>query len=140
MRSDDLIKDVTDLSESLRLTFQLIARLSRSQTQTSSDKTDPQNDGTADVLADLTQDIQDNLRQHEDTYESIEAAVEDLTSSTGQRASRGESAESRKRVQLTAQVARLSEDLKQYAVFFCHSIQVLLMLCTALEASFEKHN
>lgn len=101
------------LSDSIKLTFHLIHRLSKLASPSTS--TPP--DEHSDVSQELTQDIRESLKQNEEALESIRQETDDLVT-TGAAASaaahrRRDSIKERERARIAAQVARLEEDLKQ---------------------------
>lgn len=111
MSSHVTTANLAALSDSIKLTFQLIHRLSKLTFQPGSTPLDE----SADVGLELAQDIRDNLKQNEDDLESVRQEVDDLiglsTASTTTR--RRNSIKDRDRARIAAQVARLEEDLKQ---------------------------
>ena len=110
MSTRDLSTRLNALSDSVRVTFQLIGRLSKLSFTPGSTPLE----GDGDVRVELTQDIHEGLKQHEETLELLKQEVEDLTASSS-RHQRRDSNKDRERSRLAASVARLGEDLKQYA-------------------------
>jgi len=108
MNTKELSSQLAALSDSVRTTFQLIGRLSKLSFAPGS--TPLQGDG--DVRVELVQDIYESLKQHDESFELLRQEIEDLNTNSG-RTSRRDSEKSRERARLSAQVARLGEDLKQ---------------------------
>ncbi|KAI5205492.1 hypothetical protein E4T42_00376 [Aureobasidium subglaciale] len=108
MTNQSVLDSLSQLSDSIKLTFQLISRLSKLSFQPGS--TPLQGDG--DVRIELSHDIRDALKQHDDTLDSLRQEIEDIVEfgTTSQR--RRDSLKDRERARIAAQLARLDEDLK----------------------------
>lgn len=109
-----LAKQLQQLSNTLKATNTLISRLANLTFQPGSEPLDSEDT----VRAELSQDIHDSLKQLEEDLELLSQEAEDLTAvagnSVGSGIRRRESSDrQREGVQLSAQVARLGEDLRQ---------------------------
>lgn len=98
------------LSDSIKVTFQLIHRLSKLSFQPGSTPLDEH----GDVRLELTQDIRDHLKQNEDQLETLKQEADDLINVGPTTHRRRDSIKDRERARIAAQVARLEEELKQY--------------------------
>ena len=98
---------LSHLSDSLKATNALITRLSKLSFQPGSE---PLED-SSNVRVELAQDIHDSLKQLEEDLELLKQEAEDLTNSTNTHRRR-DSERDRDRARLSAQVARLGEDLR----------------------------
>lgn len=105
MSTSDVPARLSVLSDSIKSTSTLIKRLA---------KLEGDGQGLGDTRIDLSQDIHDNLSQYDDAFELLRQEVDDLTSGGGTQRRR-ESNRDRETSRLEAQVARLGEELKQYA-------------------------
>jgi len=99
------------LSDSIKVTFQLINRLSKLSFQPASTPPDEQVDG--DARLDLTQDIRLHLKQNDDQLETLKQEADDLINITVVAHRRRDSIKDRERARIAAQIARLEEELKQ---------------------------
>ncbi|KAL1311643.1 hypothetical protein AAFC00_001753 [Neodothiora populina] len=109
MSASSVSANIAALSDQLKVTFQLINRLSKSTSQTPA--TTPQDEH--DQLAiDLVQDIREHLKQNEDSLDQVKQEVDDLISqwSSGTHRRR-DSIKERERARTAAQVARLEEEV-----------------------------
>lgn len=109
MSSHSVSANLAVLSDSVKLTFQLIHRLSKLSFQPGSTPLDEH----GDVRLELAQDIRDSLKHNEDSLETAKQEVDDLIGSTSTAQRRRDSIKDRDRARIAAQVARLEEDLKQ---------------------------
>ena len=110
MTNQSVLDTLSRLSDNIKLTFQLIGRLSKLSFQPGS--TPLQGDG--DVRIELAHDIRDALKQHDDTLDSVRQEIQDFTESGAYSQRRRDSLKDRERARIAAQLARLDEDLKQY--------------------------
>lgn len=110
MKTQSALDALSQLSDSLKLTFQLISRLSKLSFQPGS--TPLQGDG--DVRIELSHDIRDALKQHDDTLDALRQELKDIVDFGTQPQRRRDSLKDRDSARIAAQLARLEEDLKQY--------------------------
>ncbi|KAB8596105.1 hypothetical protein FH972_025814 [Carpinus fangiana] len=117
MSTQDLIRRVTTLAESIKATTQLITRLSKLSPDTH--PASPEDTSTPEeVRADVTADIQESLKQQEEELELLKQDVEDAAPppnnmrSLGRALSQRESERDRAAARLAAATARTEEDLK----------------------------
>jgi len=110
MKNQSVLDALSQLSDSIKLTFQLISRLSKLSFQPGS--TPLQGDG--DVRIELSHDIRDALKHHDDTLDSLRHEVEDVVEFGTHSSRRRDSLKDRETARIAAQLARLDEDLKQY--------------------------
>lgn len=110
MKNQSVLDALSQLSDSIKLTFQLISRLSKLSFQPGS--TPLQGDG--DVRIELSHDIRDALKHHDDTLDSLRQEIEDVVEFGTHSQRRRDSLKDRERARIAAQLARLDEDLKQY--------------------------
>ena len=109
MKNSSVLDGLSQLSDSLKVTFHLINRLSKLTFQPGS--TPLQAEG--DVRIELSHDIRDALKQHDDNLDSLRHQIDDLFETPNQPAHRRDSLKDRERVRIAAQLARLDEDVKQ---------------------------
>lgn len=109
MSTLELSNSLSSLSDSVRVTFQLINRLSKLSFAPGSTPLE----GDGDVRVELTQDIHEGLKQHQDTLELLRQEADDLPAVSA-RHSKRDSEREKDRVRITAQLARLGEEVKQY--------------------------
>lgn len=102
-----LSQQLAQLSDSLRTTNGLISQLSKLSFQPGSE---PLEGDQGSVRIELSQDIHDSLKQLEEDLELLKQEAEDLDTRAGHR--RRDSDGDREKARLSAQVARLGEDLK----------------------------
>jgi protein transport protein SEC20 len=110
MTNQSTLDTLSRLSDNIKLTFQLISRLSKLSFQPGS--TPLQGDG--DVRIELAHDIRDALKHHDDTLDTLRQEIEDVTEFGAYSQRRRDSLKDRERARIAAQLARLDEDLKQY--------------------------
>lgn len=104
-----LSQQLSQLSDSLKSTNALITRLSKLSFQPGSEPLE----GEGSVRVELAQDVHDNLKQLEEELELLKQEAEDITASnTGGSVRRKDSDREREKARLSAQVARLGEDLR----------------------------
>ncbi|KEQ82270.1 hypothetical protein M438DRAFT_376283 [Aureobasidium pullulans EXF-150] len=108
MKNQSVLDALSQLSDSIKLTFQLISRLSKLSFQPGS--TPLQGDG--DVRIELSHDIRDALKHHDDTLDSLRQEIEDVVEFGTHSQRRRDSLKDRERARIAAQLARLDEDLK----------------------------
>ncbi len=107
---------LTSLYDVHRQTLHLITRLSKLPIQPGSSSLDPEE---ADARIELSAEIHQNLKDQEEELELLRQEVEDLTNPTSWTGSRRrDSDKDREYTSLVAQVARLGEDLKLYAILY----------------------
>lgn len=109
MTNQSVLDTLSQLSDNIKLTFQLIGRLSKLSFQPGS--TPLQGDG--DVRIELAHDIRDALKHHDDTLDAVRQELEDVTEFGTYSQRRRDSLKDRERARIAAQLARLDEDLKQ---------------------------
>jgi enamine deaminase RidA (YjgF/YER057c/UK114 family) len=132
MTNQSVLDTLSQLSDNIKITFQLIGRLSKLSFQPGS--TPLQGDG--DVRIELAHDIRDALKQHDDTLDTLRQEIEDVVEFGTYSQRRRDSLKDRERARIAAQLARLDEDLKQYVHLWTpSSIDSVLINCLALEAS-----
>ncbi|KAL9087008.1 MAG: hypothetical protein Q9165_006836 [Trypethelium subeluteriae] len=107
----DLPTRLQELSDSIKQTFNLINRLAKITFQPGSSPVD-QSESNG-VREELSSEIQSRLNQHEEDLELLKLDIEDFSSGTTSTSRRRNSERDRERARTAAQVARLSEDLKQ---------------------------
>ncbi|KAI4730801.1 hypothetical protein E4T49_01151 [Aureobasidium sp. EXF-10728] len=117
MTNQSLLDTLSQLSDNIKLTFQLIGRLSKLSFQPGS--TPLQGDG--DVRVELAHDIRDALKQHDDTLDTVRQEIEDVVEFGTYSQRRRDSLKDRERARIAAQLARLDEDLKQYVQLPTHT-------------------
>ena len=103
-----LSQQFSQLSDSLKSTNALITRLSKLSFQPGSEPLE----GEGSVRVELAQDIHDSLKQLEEELELLKQEAEDLTTSATGSVRRRDSEREREKVRLSAQIARLGEDLR----------------------------
>lgn len=102
-----IAEQLAQLTETLKQTNALISRLSTLNFQPGSEPLDSENT----VRVELAQDIHDSLKQLEEDVGLLKEEAEDVTStSTSHR--RRDSERDREKTRLSAQVARIAEDIK----------------------------
>jgi protein transport protein SEC20 len=106
--TNQLSQQLSQLSDSLKATNTLISRLSKLSFQPGSEPLE----GEGSVRVELAQDIHDSLKQLEEELELLKQEAEDLTTATGGSVRRRDSEKEREKARLSAQVARLGEDLR----------------------------
>ena len=106
--TNQLSQQLSQLSDSLKATNTLISRLSKLSFQPGSEPLE----GNGSVRVELAQDIHDSLKQLEEELELLKQEAEDLTTATGGSVRRRDSEKERDKARLSAQVARLGEDLR----------------------------
>jgi hypothetical protein len=111
MKNQSVLHALSQLSDSLKLTFQLIGRLSKLSFQPGST---PLQGEDGDVRIELSNDIRDALKQHDDTLDALRQQVQDAFEPAIHPQRRRDSLQDRERARIAAQLARLEEDLKQY--------------------------
>lgn len=132
MTNQSVLDTLSQLSDNIKITFQLIGRLSKLSFQPGS--TPLQGDG--DVRIELAHDIRDALKQHDDTLDTIRQEIEDVVEFGTYSQRRRDSLKDRERARIAAQLARLDEDLKQYVHLSTpSSIDSVLIICLALEVN-----
>ena len=102
-----LAQQLAQLSDSLKTTNNLISQLSKLSFQPGSE---PLETDQGTVRVELSQDIHDSLKQLEEDLELLKQEAEDLNAGAGTR--RKDSDKDREKARISAQVARLVEDLK----------------------------
>ncbi|KAK4550186.1 hypothetical protein LTR36_003153 [Oleoguttula mirabilis] len=107
MTTTPLAQQLTQLADSLKGTNALITRLSKLAFQPGSEPLDSENS----VRIELSQDIHDGLKQLEEDLELLKQEAEDFTAGSGPH-KRRDSEKDRDQARLSAQVARLGEDLR----------------------------
>jgi len=107
MTTTQLFQQFQQLSETLKATNALITRLSKLTFQPGSEPLDSENS----VRIELAQDIHDSLKQLEEDLELLKQEADDLSSVSAAH-KRRDSVQDRDRARLSAQVARLGEDLR----------------------------
>ncbi|KAK3069575.1 Protein transport protein sec20, partial [Teratosphaeriaceae sp. CCFEE 6253] len=117
MSTSHLIDQLGQLSDSLKQTNTLIARLAKLSFQPGSEPLDTADADANSVRIELAQDIHDALKQLEEDLELLRQDSEDLTSlpttAAGYKRRESKSGEKeRERARVGAQVTRLSEDLR----------------------------
>ena len=110
MTNQSVLDTLSQLSDNIKFTSQLIGRLSKLSFQPGS--TPLQGDG--DVRIELAHDIRDALKHHDDTLDAVRQELEDVTEFGTYSQRRRDSLKDRERARIAAQLARLDEDLKQY--------------------------
>lgn len=140
MNAQALHARLTPLFESLKQTQQSITRLSKLSTQ-ASPSTSKTEEGEARV--DLSAEIHQSLKEEEEELELLRQEVEDQTNISGWVSSsrRRDSGRGKEKADLAAQITRLGEDLKMYAL--CSGIprkRLLIEVFVVPALSFEKHN
>ena len=108
------------LSDSIKITFQLINRLSKLTFQPASTPLDE----AGDVRLELAQDIREHLKQNDDHLDTLRQEADDLINVTAAAHRRRDSIKDRERARIAAQVARLEEELKQYVVQHSNHIDI----------------
>ncbi|KAH0158225.1 hypothetical protein KCU67_g7597, partial [Aureobasidium melanogenum] len=108
MTNQSVLDTLSQLSDNIKITFQLIGRLSKLSFQPGS--TPLQGDG--DVRIELAHDIRDALKQHDDTLDTLRQEIEDVVEFGTYSQRRRDSLKDRERARIAAQLARLDEDLK----------------------------
>ena len=116
----------TLLFESLKQTHQLITRLSKFPSQPGASASNPDE---GDARVELSAEIHQSLKEQEEDLELLRQEVEDQTntSSWSSSARRRDSGKDSHRTDLAAQVTRLGEDLKMWAL---RSIVFLALILT----------
>ena len=105
-----LTQHLIQLYSSLKATNALIARLAHLSFQSGSE---PLADSSqSSVRVELAQDIHDTLKHLEEDLEPLKQEAEDLNTTAPPQSRRRDSEKDRDRARLTAQVARLGEDLR----------------------------
>lgn len=102
-----LSQQLSQLSDSLKATNALITRLGRLSFQPGSEPLEDE----GSVRVELAQDIHDSLKQLEEELELLRQEAEDLTTAATGSVRRRDSEREREKARLSAQVARLGEDL-----------------------------
>ncbi|TKA83896.1 hypothetical protein B0A55_00095 [Friedmanniomyces simplex] len=115
MSTTHLLEQLTHISDSLKQTNTLITRLAKLSFQPGSEPLDTTDSNT--VRVELAQDIHDSLKQLEEDLELLKQETDDFTSlpNTASALKRRESRtgdKERERARVSAQVTRLSEDLR----------------------------
>lgn len=105
MSLQELSRQLTALSDSLKTTNTLIGRLAKLQFQPGSEPLE----GDSGVRVELAQDIRDSLKQLEEDLEYLKQEAEDYRADNDHRRRRSSVGE--EEVRLSAKVVRLSEDL-----------------------------
>ena len=115
MNTQTLNARLTALFDSLRQIQQLINRLSRLSAQ---QNPTPSNLDEGDARVELGAEIHQSLKEQEEDFELLRQEVEDHTNSSNRAATarRKDSGREKEKTNLTAQVARLGEDLKMYMI------------------------
>lgn len=103
-----LSTQLSQLSDSLKSTNALISRLAKLSFQPGSEPLSE----TGSVRIELAQDIHDSLKQLEEDLELLKQEAEDLTAASTGSVRRRDSEREREKARLSAQVARLGEDLR----------------------------
>ena len=103
-----LSQQLSQLSDSLKATNNLIARLSKLTFQPGSEPLD----GAGSVRVELAQDIHESLKQLDEDLELLKQEVDDLSSNSSGYSRRRDTEQDRERARLNAQVVRLGEDLR----------------------------
>lgn len=116
MTNQTVLDTLSQLSDNIKITFQLIGRLSKLSFQPGS--TPLQGDG--DVRIELAHDIRDALKQHDDTLDTLRQEIEEVVEFGTYSQRRRDSLKDRERARIAAQLARLDEDLKQYVYLSIH--------------------
>lgn len=116
---------LTPLFESLKQTQQLITRLSKFPAQPGASPSDPD---ASDARVELSAEIHQSLKEQEEDFELLRQEVEDQTniSSWSSSARRRGSGKDNQRTDLAAQITRLGEDLKMWALHSIFSLDLIL--------------
>ncbi|KAK1085929.1 Protein transport protein sec20 [Friedmanniomyces endolithicus] len=115
MTTTHLLEQLTQLSDSLKQTNTLITRLAKLSFQPGSEPLDTTDSNT--VRIELAQDIHDALKQLEEDLELLKQDADDFTSlpnsASGHKRRESKTGEKeRERARVSAQITRLSEDLR----------------------------
>ncbi|KAK1072836.1 Protein transport protein sec20 [Friedmanniomyces endolithicus] len=115
MTTTHLLEQLTQLSDSLKQTNTLITRLAKLSFQPGSEPLDTNDSNT--VRIELAQDIHDALKQLEEDLELLKQDADDFTSlpnsASGHKRRESKTGEKeRERARVSAQITRLSEDLR----------------------------
>ncbi|KAK5124320.1 hypothetical protein LTR85_002023 [Meristemomyces frigidus] len=108
MTTTQLPQQLSQLSDTLKATNALITRLSKLTFQPGSEPLESENT----VRVELAQDIHDGLKQLEEELELLKQEAEDFTAAGSGTHKRRDSERDRERARLSAQLARLGEDLR----------------------------
>lgn len=112
MNTQSLTTRITSLSEANKETLHLIHRLARLPAQPGSS---PLNPDAGDARLELSAEIHQNLKEQDEQFELLQQEVEEISdfgSGAVSSARRRNTNQDTERTSLTAQVARLGEDLK----------------------------